>query len=805
MKLSVIKKPLKVAEILISIVIIIAAIGLFGWITNDLFFAQISELYIPIAPSTAVSFTVLSIVLLLLIKRPEIKIIRSICIGLLVISIVFFSIIIIDYIFTFPWDIEEIFIHNPERFGEVVKGRMSPLTAILFILESGVVLLQYFKKSTIRNHISSGFTIISLFISSVLLIGYLYNTPLLYGGSTIPVALQTAICFWLLSIALIYINGTRFSSFTWFAPHSIEGRLFKSFFPFIIFLLILNNYLGANIIIKAQNPALTFALVLIIAIPLFIVLIYYISKSLGGSIKRVTRELEEAKSLVEKNERELQKAQEITHTGNWYIDILSYNVVWSKELYKMLGFDPNLPPPPFSKHKQLFTAESWKTLSVAISATAQKGQPYELELQTIRNDGSTGWLWVLGEAVFDDKKNIIGLWGAAQDISERKYMELELLKAKEKAEESDQLKSAFLANMSHEIRTPMNGILGFADLLKEPKLKGEEMQKYIGIIEKSGARMLNIINNIIDIAKIESGQMEVFDNPINIYEQCDYIYHFFLPEATAKNIELRLHIDLSRTDATIITDKEKLLAILINLIKNAIKYTKKGSIEIGVTKKDNTLNFSVKDTGIGIPSNRKAAIFERFIQADIHNTSAYEGAGLGLSISRAFVELLGGKIELKSKENAGSEFHFFIPYQRDTNSPIQHIKTIPQEGISLHNKNLKVLVVEDDETSKTLIYEMINHHCKEIHYANSGIEAIEMVRNNQDLDLVLMDIQLPEMNGYTATRQIRKFNKDITIIAQTAYALTGDYEKAIDSGCQDYISKPINKEILFKLINKHRQ
>jgi len=238
--------------------------------------------------------------------------------------------------------------------------------------------------------------------------------------------------------------------------------------------------------------------------------------------------------------------------------------------------------------------------------------------------------------------------------------------AKEKAEESERLKSAFLANMSHEIRTPMNGILGFVGLLKEPRLTGEEQLEYIGIIEKSGVRLLNIINDIVDISKIEAGQMVVNIQETNINEQIEYIYTFFQPEFERKGLQLSFKNALSSKEAVIKTDREKIYAILINLVKNAIKYTNEGAIEFGYKlKTENSfpvLEFFIKDTGIGVPIDRQEAIFERFIQADISDKMALQGAGLGLSISKAYVEMLGGNIRVESEPGKGSAFYFTIPY-----------------------------------------------------------------------------------------------------------------------------------------------
>jgi signal transduction histidine kinase/CheY-like chemotaxis protein len=382
----------------------------------------------------------------------------------------------------------------------------------------------------------------------------------------------------------------------------------------------------------------------------------------------------------------------------------------------------------------------------------------------------------------------------------------ELQRAKERAEESDRLKSAFLANMSHEIRTPMNGILGFAEILKEPDLTSDQQQEYLGIIEKSGTRMLNIINDIVDISKIEAGLVKLKIRESNINEQIGYIYTFFKPEVEANGMVLSFKNSLPIQESVIYTDREKTYAILTNLVKNAIKYSHKGAIEFGYSKKGEFLEFYVKDNGIGIPKDRQNAIFERFIQADIADLQARQGAGLGLSITKAYVEMLGGKIWVESEEGIGSTFYFTLPYNTGPeNIAIQKDLT----GIDLENVistqvlQLKVLIAEDDEASERLLGIEVRKLSKEIIRVRTGLEAVVAFRDNPDIDLILMDIQMPGMDGYEATRQIRQINKDVVIIAQTAFGLSGDREKAIEAGCTDYISKPIKIVELQKLIRKY--
>jgi len=299
----------------------------------------------------------------------------------------------------------------------------------------------------------------------------------------------------------------------------------------------------------------------------------------------------------------------------------------------------------------------WKTLL--------SGEEWKGEFYTRIKDGSFIWESASISPITNKDGKITHFLAIKEDITEKKKTMQELISAKEKAEESDHLKSAFLANMSHEIRTPMNGILGFSELLKEPDLTGEEHEFYIDLIEKSGARMLNIINDIVDISKIESGQMNLSISKTNINEQMEYIFKFFKPEAEKKGIHLKINNTQPDQLVSLETDQQKLYAILSNLVKNSIKYTFTGEVEFGYLLKENEsseLVFYVKDTGIGIPKERQTAIFERFVQSDIFDKDALQGAGLGLSIAKAFVEMLNGKIWLESEEGKGSVFYFTLPY-----------------------------------------------------------------------------------------------------------------------------------------------
>lgn len=527
-------------------------------------------------------------------------------------------------------------------------------------------------------------------------------------------------------------------------------------------------------------------------------------------------ERKSAEEALKNRENLLNKVFDLLPIGLWFADEKGKLIRGNPAGVKIWGAEPTVAIEEYGifKARRLPSGEQIGPDDWALAHTIRRGVTIVDEMLEIEAfDGQKKIILNYTAPVLDDQGMIKGAIVVNQDITEKQRSEMDLMYAKEKAEESDRLKSAFLANMSHEIRTPMNGILGFADLLKEPDLSGPEQQKYISIIEKSGQRMLNIINDIIDISKIESGLMDLNITESNINEQIAYIYAFFKPEAESKGLEFTFRNDLPDQEAIIRTDREKVFAILTNLVKNAIKYTTSGAIELGYTIAETLhatslqgalprIQVYVKDTGMGIPLERQEAIFERFIQADIADKMAYQGAGLGLSISKAYVEMLGGTIWVDSHEGSGSTFYFTLPY-----NPQKAPETVdPKEasqGKNESSRNLKILIAEDNQESEMLIDNYVRMQSREILKARNGREAVQACRAHPDIDLILMDIRMPVMGGDEAVKQIREFNKEVVIIAQTAYALSGDKERSLDSGCNEYISKPFRKEELLELIGQY--
>jgi len=540
--------------------------------------------------------------------------------------------------------------------------------------------------------------------------------------------------------------------------------------------------------------------------------------------KQAGQELITAKDNAQQSETRLKLATFAGSLGIWDWNVKDNVMIWDDRMFELYGIAKDTFPNNNDAWTNGLHPDDKQRAIDECYASLNSGNNFDTSFRVVHPNGKIIHLKANALVFRESDGKPLRMIGINKDISESIYAEEQLLLAIDHAEQSDRLKSAFLANMSHEIRTPMNGILGFAELLKEPGLNGKQQQHYISVIEKSGARMLNIINDIVDISKIEAGLMTIHMQKSNINEQIEYIATFFRPEVEKKGIQFSFKTGLPERDAIIKTDREKVFAILTNLVKNAIKYTDKGSIEIGYnlveTYEDNPvethgrassvgelaeplLEFYVRDTGIGIPKDRQKAIFERFIQVDAIDKMARQGAGLGLAIAKSFVEMLGGHMRIESEVKIGSTFYFTIPY---TTEPV--VKEPDQIHIFMDEvlqqfKKLIILIAEDDKDSELFLELAVKKISKKIIKAKTGFEAVEACRMNSDIDLVLMDVQMPLMDGYEATRQIRRINKDVVIIAQTAFGLSKDKEKAMLAGCNDYISKPIQREKLLNMLQKH--
>ncbi len=475
------------------------------------------------------------------------------------------------------------------------------------------------------------------------------------------------------------------------------------------------------------------------------------------------------------------------------------NIIFANPaFYRLTGYEKN---DILGKNWSVLVPEGMKNEIDQIIQKRDNKLPDNYEAQVKASSGKRLPVYVTTSPILKND-NFNGIIVVLTDIRPLKEKEEEIKKAKEKAEASDKLKSEFLANMSHEIRTPMNGIMGFIKLLKREGATDDMWEHYVDIIYQSSNQLLRIINDIVDYSKIQAGHFEIEQDEIFLDKFIMNIRDMFNEEKVTygkSNLDIHARTPGKHSELTIFSDERKLKQILSNLMENALKFTNEGYIEIGYLTKESSVEFYVKDTGVGISKDKHEIIFEKFRQADGTNTRQYGGTGLGLAITKKLTELLGGEIHIDSSPGEGSTFGISFPFQLKEN---KNIDSFSFKTANYNWENRKILIVEDDYTSYLYFENLLQPTNAVILHAENAEKGWEIYSREMP-DIILMDIRLEKMTGLDLTRKIREKDKKTTIIAQTAYAMTDDKKKCLSAGCDDYITKPVDIELLFKKLENY--
>lgn len=584
----------------------------------------------------------------------------------------------------------------------------------------------------------------------------------------------------------------------------LTGILWKRFLPdfqgkwYLLHLLAL-GYL-VHIIMLACTLLLPGGLALItfkkIALP--VLTIYPIGTMLlGGLMVKRSISYQTKKALLESQENYRRLHESITDAYAM-VDMHGNIIEFNPAFQKMLGY----------KKEELLklnlkdiTPEKWHAFEAEIiqEQVLKESSSTVYQKEYIHKSGRIFPIELKTYLLKDEYDKNKAMWAIIRDITERKQFEKELINAKEKAEENDKLKSIFLANMSHEIRTPMNAIMGFSVLLGKEGITDDSRKRYLNIINNSSERLLHIINDILDISKLEANQLPLFKSEFDLVKLCeDCAFTFSKSRFLKDKPKVQLYFKKSKTleNRIIYSDPNRLQQILDNLINNALKNTEEGFVEFGyylAGDKSQNLEFYVKDTGTGIAEEHRNIIFKRFRQID--EESYHLGAGLGLSISKGIVELMGGTIWFESMLNKGTTFYFTIPYLPVTSSNTLQEDEVEEIGFI---KEKKIYIADDDFESFLLLKEILPETAI-VRHASNGRELVTMIEKEVP-DLILLDINMPVMNGFQVLAKLKEEGLNLRIIAQTAYAMLEEKEKCLKEGCQGYISKPIHKQELFRAL-----
>ena len=533
----------------------------------------------------------------------------------------------------------------------------------------------------------------------------------------------------------------------------------------------------------------------------------------------VSQDITERKRAEEKlraSESFLAAAQRIARVGSCEVDLFTNSTIWSEELFRIFGLDPSQPKPNCEEFRHCIHPDDRELWEKTFNSIITEGITHKIEYRIVRSNGSICHIESRGEPVFTQQGQIQKLLITMMDISDRKQGEIALQKAKEAADKANRAKSEFLSNMSHELRTPLNAILGFTQLLaRESSLKPDQ-KEHLGIISRSGEHLLNLINNILQMSKIEVGQVTVNKNNFDLYHLLDSLEKMFHLQAEKKNLQLIIDID-QNLPQYVQTDESKLRQALINILGNAIKFTEEGGVTLRVRMKEEEsttagvsnpsaffLQFEIEDTGSGIGTEEIDNLFKPFVQTE-SGMKAQEGTGLGLPISRQFVQLMGGDITVNSHIGKGSIFKFNIEISLPDNIEIQGSETTRRViGLEAGQAEYRILAVDDRLESRLLLVRLLTSLGFCVRAAENGAVAVDLW-SSWEPHLILMDMRMPVMDGYEATKRIKAHLKGqaTVIIALTASAFDEERSIILSIGCDDFVAKPFREQVILEKMAKY--
>jgi len=529
----------------------------------------------------------------------------------------------------------------------------------------------------------------------------------------------------------------------------------------------------------------------------------YVRNPKSGNIEvhGVTRDISDRKKMEESLIESLERYENIvkgTNVGTWELNVQTGATIFNKQWYEMLGYHENEIQNTLNSWEALMHPDDLLKANEAMEKHFKEDVDY-YELENRMRHKSGEWRWILSKGKIVSHDCIgkpLKMFGIHIDVTDKKKAEIELIRAKELAEESNNLKTSFLQNISHEIRTPLNGIIGFASLLDKPNVTDDKRKKFLEVIQNSSNQLLSIINDVLTVSSIDSKTEKLTISSLDIQELFEELKIVLSTQLKKQNNTLLIK-ENSINKLRIDTDKTKVTQVITNLLVNANKFTQNGFIELSAERQGEFIKFCVKDTGIGIAPENHELIFERFRQADNSIHQKFGGTGLGLSICKGFVEMLGGKIWMASDVGCGSAFFFTIPY-------VLAKDKVSNDNVTLNNTLTKtILIAEDEDVNLMYLQEALIEFKFNIMIARNGKEAFDICKQNKDIDLVLMDIKMPVMDGSQATKLIKCINPNLPIIAQTAFALDHEILKYMKDGFDDYLSKPIRKNDLMVKLKKY--